>query len=213
MARWIPTKRQKYGVGECSPGRGAALPGAKLGGGQRALGARVARVGVRLPLPCGVQPDRRPAPDALRGALPPQQSGGGMGDEVLSPPPEPRGEDHFGLWEAECLKVQLGSGAGPLAPLPRARGPVIVETSKARVLAGCSFGAPAPGLAPLLLVVRFHSGVCKAEVGRGLAARLSQRLLPPFLRFSLKPQSEESGVESRPPHFLPGTGMLITVVK
>lgn len=83
-----------------------------------------------------------------------------MGAEVLSPPPEPRGEDHFGLWEAECLKVQLGSGAGPPAPVPRARGPVIVETSKARVLAGCSFGAPAPGLAPLLLVVRFHSGVC-----------------------------------------------------
>lgn len=56
MARWIPTKRQKYGVGECSPGRGAALPRAKLGGGRRALGARVARVGVRPPLPCGVQP-------------------------------------------------------------------------------------------------------------------------------------------------------------
>lgn len=167
-------------------------------------------VGRRTPgTRCARRPRRGPAPAALRGAaeapLPRQRSGGWMGDKDLSLSPESRGGGHSWLWEAECLKVQLGSGAGPPAPVPGTRGPVTVETSKARVLAGRSFGAPA-GLAPLLLVVRFHSGGCNWQ-------RSAECLLPPLLRFSLKPQSAELRVESRPPHFFPGTGMLITVVK
>lgn len=74
MARWIPTKRQKYGVGECSPHpdparpgpaaakfAGAAQPGAKLGAGRRAACARAARAGVRLLLPSRARSALSPA--------------------------------------------------------------------------------------------------------------------------------------------------------
>lgn len=78
MARWIPTKRQKYGVGECSR---PTECGAKLGGGR---GRWVRAAGTR-PGP-GPAPGPAPAPAARAQADPlPRQLWGGRGAESSGP--------------------------------------------------------------------------------------------------------------------------------
>ena len=106
MARWIPTKRQKSGVGEYSPHPipaaaakfgGAALPGAKLGGGRTVTRCAPAR-------------DRAAATrrGAAKAWLGPHSFW-----ERCEPEPAPgaswRVGGHSEFGESECLKVQLVS--------------------------------------------------------------------------------------------------------
>lgn len=116
MARWIPTKRQKYGVGECSPHPARArLPRSSrerpwlaqswaLDAGP--LGTRAARYRVRLPLPSQAQSGLSYPGDSSR-----------LGTSLP-------------VWGIRGLKVHSGSGTGHPAPEPKAQALCTMETSK-----------------------------------------------------------------------------------
>lgn len=144
MARWIPTKRQKYGVGEYSPHPvpaaaaakfgGAALPGAELGGGHTVTRCAPAR-------------DRAPAPATRRGAakarlgphsfLEAVRAGAGSGSLM--------GGSHSEFGESEWLKVQLVSGLAIPPPDSQVCSALQRRNMQSDGARSASFGAPCRG--------------------------------------------------------------------
>lgn len=151
MARWIPTKRQKYGVGECLPHPApdpaaaklarAALPGEKLGGGRRARR-------------CAPSRDRDPAPAARGGAgraLLRLQPPRGRWESEPSPG-APCGNSCW-LWGIRMVKRQSCSGTG--SPVPR--------TQSCSTLQGRNVQNPGTQFwcsSPSSRAVWFHSVLC-----------------------------------------------------
>lgn len=143
MARWIPTKRQKYGVGEYSPHPvpaakfgGAALPGAKLGGGRTATRCAPARDPAPAPA-AATRPGAAKARFGLHSFLGAVRAGARSGSLM--------GGSHSEFGASEWLKVQLVSGLA--IPPPDSQGCSALQSrNDLSEGARCaSFGAPCRG--------------------------------------------------------------------